>query len=71
MNMATQNRKRRWSSPPVSTALEHLPPERLIPAANCGMKYIPRDLAFAKLKAAGSHSRSIPIPSTWPRSSAS
>ena len=25
--------------------------ERLIPAPDCGMKYIPRDLAFAKLKA--------------------
>ena len=32
-------------------ALAHLPPERLIPAPDCGMKYIPRDLAFAKLKA--------------------
>jgi 5-methyltetrahydropteroyltriglutamate--homocysteine methyltransferase len=27
------------------------PPERLIPAPDCGMKYIPRDLAFAKLNA--------------------
>jgi hypothetical protein len=26
-------------------------PERLIPALDCGIKYIPRDLAFAKLKA--------------------
>jgi Cobalamin-independent synthase, Catalytic domain len=33
-------------------ALAHLPPERLIPAPDCGMKYIPRDLAFAKLKGA-------------------
>ena len=32
-------------------ALEHVPPERLIPAPDCGMKYIPRELAFAKLKA--------------------
>jgi 5-methyltetrahydropteroyltriglutamate--homocysteine methyltransferase len=35
----------------VRRALEHIPPERLIPAPDCGMKYIPRNLAFAKLKA--------------------
>jgi 5-methyltetrahydropteroyltriglutamate--homocysteine methyltransferase len=35
----------------IRRALEHVPPERLIPAPDCGMKYIPRDLAFAKLRA--------------------
>ena len=35
----------------IRRALEHIPPERLIPAPDCGMKYIPRDLAFTKLKA--------------------
>jgi 5-methyltetrahydropteroyltriglutamate--homocysteine methyltransferase len=35
----------------IRSALKHLPPERLIPAPDCGMKYIPRGLAFAKLKA--------------------
>jgi 5-methyltetrahydropteroyltriglutamate--homocysteine methyltransferase len=35
----------------IRRALEHIPPERLIPAPDCGMKYIPRDLAFSKLKA--------------------
>jgi hypothetical protein len=35
----------------IRRALEYLPPERLIPAPDCGVKYIPRDLAFAKLKA--------------------
>jgi 5-methyltetrahydropteroyltriglutamate--homocysteine methyltransferase len=35
----------------IRAALIHLPPERLIPAPDCGMKYIPRDLAFVKLKA--------------------
>src|SRR5215467_13379295 len=35
----------------IRTALKYLPPERLIPAPDCGMKYIPRNLAFAKLKA--------------------
>ena len=35
----------------IRAALQHLPPERLIPAPDCGMKYIRLDLAFAKLKA--------------------
>ena len=35
----------------IRAALVHPPAERLIPAPGCGMKYIPRDLAFAKLKA--------------------
>src|SRR5262249_34249344 len=35
----------------IRAALTPLPPERLIPAPDCGMKSIPRDLAFAKLKA--------------------
>src|SRR6516225_7988551 len=35
----------------IRRALEHIPPERLSPAPDCGMKYIPRDVAFAKLKA--------------------
>src|SRR5271169_3745836 len=36
---------------PIRAALAHLPPERLITAPDCGMKYIPRQTAFAKLKA--------------------
>jgi 5-methyltetrahydropteroyltriglutamate--homocysteine methyltransferase len=35
----------------IRAALKHIAPERLIPAPDCGMKYLPRDLAFAKLKA--------------------
>jgi len=35
----------------IRTALRHLPAERLIPAPDCGMKYLPRDTAFGKLKA--------------------
>ena len=35
----------------IRAALEHLAPEPLIPAPDCGMKYIPRATAFAKLKA--------------------
>jgi 5-methyltetrahydropteroyltriglutamate--homocysteine methyltransferase len=35
----------------IRAALKHLAPERLVPAPDCGMKYLPRELAFAKLKA--------------------
>jgi len=35
----------------IRTGLKHLPADRLIPAPDCGMKYLPRVLAFAKLKA--------------------
>ena len=35
----------------IRAALKHLPPERLIPAPDCGMKYISRATAFAKLQA--------------------
>src|SRR5581483_5224225 len=31
--------------------LEHVPADRLIPAPDCGMKYLTREVAFAKLKA--------------------
>jgi 5-methyltetrahydropteroyltriglutamate--homocysteine methyltransferase len=35
----------------IRAALAVLPPERLVPAPDCGMKYLPRDRAFGKLKA--------------------
>ncbi len=35
----------------IRAALEHLPPERLIAAPDCGLKYLPRASARAKLKA--------------------
>jgi 5-methyltetrahydropteroyltriglutamate--homocysteine methyltransferase len=35
----------------IRHGLEHVPAERLIPAPDCGMKYLPRDVAFGKLKA--------------------
>jgi 5-methyltetrahydropteroyltriglutamate--homocysteine methyltransferase len=35
----------------IRAALEFLPAERLVPAPDCGMKYLSRELAFAKLKA--------------------
>lgn len=35
----------------IRAGLNVLPPERLIPAPDCGMKYLPRAVAFAKLRA--------------------
>ncbi len=34
----------------IRKALKHLPADKLVPAPDCGMKYLPRALAFAKLK---------------------
>jgi 5-methyltetrahydropteroyltriglutamate--homocysteine methyltransferase len=35
----------------IRAALAHAPAERIVPAPDCGMKYLPRARAFAKLKA--------------------
>ena len=35
----------------IRAALAHVPAERLVPAPECGMKYLPRATAFAKLTA--------------------
>jgi 5-methyltetrahydropteroyltriglutamate--homocysteine methyltransferase len=35
----------------IREALKYLPADRLIPAPDCGMKYLPRTTAFGKLKA--------------------
>ncbi|MPY92653.1 MAG: 5-methyltetrahydropteroyltriglutamate--homocysteine methyltransferase [Acidimicrobiia bacterium] len=35
----------------IRAALEHLPPERLVLAPDCGMKYLPRATAYGKLVA--------------------
>jgi len=35
----------------IRPALKFVSPERLLPAPDCGMKYLPRPVAFAKLKA--------------------
>jgi 5-methyltetrahydropteroyltriglutamate--homocysteine methyltransferase len=34
----------------IRAALEHVGPDRLIVAPDCGMKYLPRDVAFGKIK---------------------
>ena len=35
----------------IRRGLQYVAPENLIPAPDCGMKYLPREVAFAKLKA--------------------
>jgi 5-methyltetrahydropteroyltriglutamate--homocysteine methyltransferase len=35
----------------IRRGLKHVPAERLIPAPDCGMKYLPREVAFGKLRA--------------------
>jgi 5-methyltetrahydropteroyltriglutamate--homocysteine methyltransferase len=35
----------------IRAALRHVPPERLVVAPDCGMKYLPREVARAKLRA--------------------
>nr|WP_047167983.1 uroporphyrinogen decarboxylase family protein [Sphingomonas sp. Y57] len=35
----------------IRKGLEHVEPDRIVVAPDCGLKYLPRDLAFAKMKA--------------------
>jgi 5-methyltetrahydropteroyltriglutamate--homocysteine methyltransferase len=37
----------------IRAALAHVPADRLVPAPDCGMKYLPRERAFVKLQALG------------------
>jgi 5-methyltetrahydropteroyltriglutamate--homocysteine methyltransferase len=34
----------------IRAALAYLPPQRLLPAPDCGMKYMTRAVAFTRLK---------------------
>jgi 5-methyltetrahydropteroyltriglutamate--homocysteine methyltransferase len=34
----------------ILAALEYVPAERLVVAPDCGFKYLPRDVSFAKLQ---------------------
>jgi 5-methyltetrahydropteroyltriglutamate--homocysteine methyltransferase len=43
----------------LTAALAHVPPSRLIAAPDCGMKYLPRELAFAKLQALTEGARGV------------
>ena len=49
----------------IRAALIHLPLERLIQAPDCGMKYIPRETAFAKLKALAKSAAIVRRELTW------
>ena len=35
----------------IRRALAHVPAERVVVAPDCGMKYLPRDVAFGKMQA--------------------
>ncbi len=35
----------------IRAALPHVPPQRLVIAPDCGMKYLPRAVAYGKMKA--------------------
>jgi 5-methyltetrahydropteroyltriglutamate--homocysteine methyltransferase len=43
----------------IRAALKVLPPDRLVIAPDCGMKYLPRETAFAKLKAMAEGTRIV------------
>jgi 5-methyltetrahydropteroyltriglutamate--homocysteine methyltransferase len=35
----------------IRAALHHVPPERIVIAPDCGLKYLPREIAFGKMRA--------------------
>jgi 5-methyltetrahydropteroyltriglutamate--homocysteine methyltransferase len=35
----------------IRRALAHVPADRVVVAPDCGMKYLPRDVAFGKMQA--------------------
>jgi 5-methyltetrahydropteroyltriglutamate--homocysteine methyltransferase len=43
----------------IQAGLARVPPERLIAAPDCGMKYLPRDVAFGKLRALSEGARLV------------
>ena len=43
----------------IRAALAHVPPERLVPAPDCGMKYLPRERAVGKLQALAAGARIV------------
>ena len=43
----------------IRAGLRRVPPERLIPAPDCGMKYLPRETAFGKLTALSAAARVV------------
>jgi 5-methyltetrahydropteroyltriglutamate--homocysteine methyltransferase len=43
----------------IRRALPHVPVENVIPAPDCGMKYLPREVAFAKMQALAAGARLV------------
>jgi 5-methyltetrahydropteroyltriglutamate--homocysteine methyltransferase len=43
----------------IRAALAHVPPARLVPAPDCGMKYLPRERAVGKLEALAAGARIV------------
>jgi 5-methyltetrahydropteroyltriglutamate--homocysteine methyltransferase len=43
----------------IGRALPHVPPERIIIAPDCGLKYLPREVAFGKMKAMADGARIV------------
>jgi 5-methyltetrahydropteroyltriglutamate--homocysteine methyltransferase len=43
----------------IRAALKHVKPERLVPAPDCGMKYLARETAFGKLRALSDGARAV------------
>ncbi len=43
----------------IRAALKYVKPERLVPAPDCGMKYLPRETAFGKLRALSEGARLV------------
>jgi 5-methyltetrahydropteroyltriglutamate--homocysteine methyltransferase len=43
----------------IRRALPYVPAENLIPAPDCGMKYLPRDAAFGKMRALAAGARLV------------
>jgi 5-methyltetrahydropteroyltriglutamate--homocysteine methyltransferase len=35
----------------IRRAFDHVPPQRIVIAPDCGMKYLPREVAFGKMQA--------------------
>jgi len=43
----------------IRRALPHIPAERIVVAPDCGLKYLPRDIAFGKMQAMAEGARIV------------
>ena len=50
----------------IRAGLKHVSPDRLIPAPDCGMKYLSREVAFGKLKALADGAAIVPAGLAYP-----